>query len=62
MRRRGIGATIVKHLCDAARSLGYREVVLETTAWWEDAIAFYERQGFRRVESLPGEVGFVMRL
>jgi GNAT superfamily N-acetyltransferase len=62
MRRRGIGAAILQHLCDQARSLGYRDVVLETTSWWDDAIAFYERQGFRRVESALGEVGFVMRL
>jgi GNAT superfamily N-acetyltransferase len=62
VRRRGIGTEILQHLRGQARSLGYRELVLETTAWWEDAIAFYECQGFRRVDSLPGEVQFVMRM
>jgi GNAT superfamily N-acetyltransferase len=62
LRRRGIGTKILQYLCDQARSLGYRELVLETTAWWEDAIAFYECQGFRRVGSLPGEAQFEKRL
>ena len=62
LRRRGIGTKILQHLCDQARSLGYRELVLETTAWWEDAIAFYECQGFRRIDSPPGEAQFEMRL
>ena len=62
MRRRGIGTKILQGLCECARSAGYRQLVLETTARWEDAIAFYEARGFRRVASRPGEAQFTLTL
>jgi ribosomal protein S18 acetylase RimI-like enzyme len=50
-QRKGIGSTILKVLVKRAARDGYREVVLETTASWASAVAFYERNGFvARVE------------
>ncbi len=43
LRHRGIGRRILAALVAAARGQGYRCVVLETTATWCDAIAFYQQ-------------------
>ena len=61
-RRQGIGRRILEALLERARAAGYRRVVLETTATWEDAIAFYRRHGFRRVGVRHGDVHFVREL
>ncbi|MCS6846744.1 MAG: GNAT family N-acetyltransferase [Anaerolineae bacterium] len=61
-RRHGIGARILQALLDDARARGYRTIVLETTETWDDAIAFYLRQGFRIVARRDGEVHFAMAL
>lgn len=58
LRRQGIGTLILQRLCEHARAAGYRRLVLETTANWRDAIAFYERRGFRPVESRAGDLHF----
>ena len=47
MRRRGIGRLILRQLVERAKSAGYRQIVLETTATWHEVIAFYTRCGFR---------------
>lgn len=43
-RGRGVGAALLDRLLDQARALGYRAVELHAQA---DAVAFYERHGFR---------------
>ena len=62
MRRRGIGRAILEALLATAHARGCRQVVLETTATWQEAIAFYERHGFRRVAVRDGDVHFVLDL
>jgi len=62
LRRRRIGTLLLACLCERARAAGYRRLVLETTSTWEDAIAFYERQGFQRVGSWDGDTHFVLAL
>lgn len=61
-RRRGIGTLILQRLCEQAQTAGYHKVVLETTSTWDDAIAFYERRGFRVVGFHDGDTHFVLDL
>lgn len=49
LRRHGLGKAILDGLCAAARQRGYRQLVLETTKTWDDAIGFYTRYGFQTV-------------
>ena len=62
LRRRGIGRLLLERLCEHACAAGYRKLVAETTSTWDDAIAFYERHGFRRVGSWDGDTHFVLSL
>jgi ribosomal protein S18 acetylase RimI-like enzyme len=62
LRRRGIGKRILQDLRLCAEADGYRQVVLETTVTWHDAIGFYERCGFRRLGQRDGEEHFVLDL
>jgi len=62
LRRRGIGTLVLKRLCGEARAAGYAQIVLETTSTWEDAIAFYKRNGFRVIGSRDGDTHFVLDL
>jgi GNAT superfamily N-acetyltransferase len=48
---RGFGREILKHLLDAASSLGYRELRLDTTAQMMPARKLYEKNGFKLVRS-----------
>ena len=47
-RRKGVGAAIVRHIVDAARSAGMTRVSLETGSWpyFVPARALYQSQGF----------------
>jgi ribosomal protein S18 acetylase RimI-like enzyme len=58
VRRRGIGTAALLHLVETARSRGFGRVVLETTDSWADAIAFYERNGFRQFAQREGDAYF----
>ncbi len=62
LRRRGIGRAILTGLCRRARCRGYRRVILETTATWHDAIAFYRAFGFRVTHRVAGDVYFALDL
>jgi ribosomal protein S18 acetylase RimI-like enzyme len=61
-RRHGIGRLLLDALLAAARQRGYQRIVLETTATWDDAIAFYRRAGFRSVAERDGDLHFVLEL
>jgi ribosomal protein S18 acetylase RimI-like enzyme len=61
-RRSGLGSLIVDVLCENARERGFKEVVLETTETWEDAISFYEHNGFRITHYLNGDVYMAKQL
>ena len=61
-RRSGIGRRILNALLDQARSQGYHRIVLETTATWADAVAFYLRCGFQVTGCRDGDVHFALDL
>lgn len=61
-RRQGVGQRILEALLERARAAGYRRVVLETTATWEDAVAFYRRHGFQTVAVRDGNAHFMHEL
>ena len=58
VRRKGVGGAVLTELIGHARRLCYREVVLETTSSWADAVAFYLRHGFAVVERKDGDTHF----
>jgi putative acetyltransferase len=51
MRGRGLGKLLLERALNFAREAGFRSVMLETASVLKDAIALYERYGFRPVES-----------
>ncbi len=61
-RRQGIGRDLLQALIAAAQERGYTHLVLETTATWAEAIAFYEVNGFRRSHEANGDVHLCGRL
>ncbi len=61
-RRRGIGRHVLDALIADARVRGLSNIVLETTATWAGARAFYEDAGFRVTYFLDGDVYFTMDL
>ena len=50
VRGRGLGRGLLEHLVGEARSLGYERVRLDTNEALIEAIALYEKMGFRSVE------------
>lgn len=61
-RRQGLGRGLLQALITAARERGYTRLVLETTATWAEAIAFYEANGFHRSHEADGDVYFVRQI
>lgn len=45
-RRSGVGRLMVSELVSTARGWGASKIVLETSAHWYDAVAFYQSNGF----------------
>ena len=62
LRRLGIGSLILDYLLQQARTAGYRQIVLQTTSTWEEAIAFYRQYGFQVVGEWDGNTHFVREL
>ena len=62
LRRMGIGRQLLAALCDAAKKRSYRQIVLETTSNWDDAIRFYLAHGFQIVEYRDGDTHFLLNL
>ena len=62
MRSKGIGGQILRALCEQARTLGVRHVVLETTETWTEVIRFYRKFGFQETHHLNGDVYFELEL
>ena len=62
VRRTGVGGAVLAELIGHARRLGYREVVLETTSSWVDAVSFYQRHGFAVVARRDGDTHFRMEI
>ena len=61
-RRLGIGRRILDALIAQARAQGFHQVILETTATWQEVIEFYLRCGFRITHCLDGDVYFLLEL
>jgi len=61
-RRQGIGREILTELCWRAYHQGYTWAILETTASWNDAIAFYRACGFHVTHEEAGDIYFAMNL
>ncbi|CAL9614636.1 hypothetical protein SUDANB121_05727 [Nocardiopsis dassonvillei] len=68
-RRRGLGRRVMAALEDAARALGYADVILFTGPNQPEAVALYERIGYRWVDPAsiddlpyPKAIPFVQRL
>jgi ribosomal protein S18 acetylase RimI-like enzyme len=62
MRRKGIARALLQSLCTRAHTLEVRQLVLETTETWQDAIAFYENFGFKKTHTLNGDIYFRLTL
>lgn len=62
LRRRGLGGAILTRLIEDARAAGCRKVILETTSAWTDAVAFYQRRGFRVTHHQGGDTYFLLEL
>ena len=54
VRGQGLGRRLLDHALRRARELGFARVVLETASVLREAVALYERYGFRRYE--PGHL------
>jgi GNAT superfamily N-acetyltransferase len=61
-RRDGIGRRILLALLEQARSQGFRQVILETTATWHEVVAFYLKCGFHITYYQDGDVYFSLNL
>ena len=61
-RRQGIGREILAELCWRAYRQGYRRAILETTASWGEAVAFYRAFGFEATHQVAGDLYFAMDL
>ena len=59
-RRLGLGSRLLAALLQAGNELGYRQFVLETTATWESAVAFYQSHGFSRTKLENGDQHFIL--
>lgn len=57
MRRRGVGRTLLDALAAAARARGLTRLVLETSADWDDAVAFCSGCGFTMTHDEVGAFG-----
>jgi GNAT superfamily N-acetyltransferase len=62
MRRQGIGGLILRTLLEQARAAGAKRIILETTAAWQDAVAFYQKHGFRITHYDGGDAYFALDL
>ncbi len=56
-RGTGVSTTILHALEDAARTLGWAELLLETGTEQPDAMRFYEREGFTSIPNYGHYVG-----
>src|ERR1700744_1363265 len=56
-RGRGLGGQLIRRCLDAARTLGYKKVYLETMPELRQALAVYERFGFRYLDGPLGNTG-----
>jgi GNAT superfamily N-acetyltransferase len=56
-RRTGIASALLRELVEIARRRSWRNLLLETTATWTDAVQFYEHAGFTLTHHEEGQFG-----
>jgi GNAT superfamily N-acetyltransferase len=61
-RRQGLGQQILSGLEDAAKKMGAKRLVLETTAEWQEVIQFYLHSGYQIMYSRDGDTYFEKEL
>lgn len=61
-RRQGIGTLLLDGLLMEAKRKGVRQVILETTSSWEDAVSFYLQNGFKITHVLEGNTYFSKKI
>lgn len=62
LRRSGLGGLLLNRLIEHAKTAYFRQIVLETTARWEEVIAFYLKHGFTITHYQDGDVYFILDL
>jgi len=62
VRRQGVGRQILTELCRKAHQRGFTQGILETTATWQNAIAFYKAFGFQISHHTTDDVYFSLNL
>lgn len=62
MRRQGVGRQVLQALMHQARARGFSRLVLETTATWQEVIAFYLQFGFEITHHEDDEVHFALEI
>lgn len=58
-RRQGIANVILNALIQIAQENQYQQILLETTATWQDAVTFYQRSGFTITHHADGDTHFI---
>ncbi len=61
-RRCGFGSLVLRHLLEEARRASCRQIVLETTSSWRDALQFYLKHGFQITHDAGGNTYFALDL
>jgi len=68
-RRRGLGGKLLSALLEFARDNKYKEILLSTQETWVAANNFYNKNGFKKVRSIPkgftsveGEIFYRLKL
>jgi ribosomal protein S18 acetylase RimI-like enzyme len=56
-RRSGVASALLREMVAIGIELGWRALVLETTATWSDAVGLYERFGFTLTHHVDGPFG-----
>ena len=59
-RRHHVGTAILGALIEQAIQKKYTQIVLETSASWASAVAFYENCGFKKTEARDGDQHFCL--
>ena len=58
-RGKGIGRALMEKCIEAAKSLGYKRLYIESMPQFAKAVKMYEKQGFRRISYPLGNSGHI---
>lgn len=57
IRGRGVGAQVMQLLIERGRAFGFKQIYLETVETMVEAMAMYEKFGFKRIQHAMGDTG-----